>query len=312
MGEESYFIDKITDYISKNVLSDAEKTFNQLVLYGKDTDTANVINAAKRFPMMANHQVVIIKEAQNLKKIEDFIYYIEKPLKSTILVICYKYGKLDKRKKLFKIVHENAVVFESDKLYESQIPDWINAYLKNHKLTIDQGAAVLLTEFLGTDLEKIANELDKLSIILPEGTTKINAGHIERNIGISKDYNNFELTKALSGKSVVKAYRIINYFANNPKNNPLVVTLGILSNFFSKVLSYHFLPDKSKYSVAAALNIKTFFLSEYEMAAKKYSVVKIIAIISYLREYDLKSKGIGSNNVPDGELLKELIFKILH
>ena len=311
MGEESYFIDEIAGYISKNVLTEGEKTFNQLILYGKDTDAANIINAAKRFPMMANYQVIIVKEAQELKKIDDLIYYVEKPLKSTILVICYKYGKLDKRKKLLKSLQGNAVLFESDKISEYKVPDWISAYLKNLKLSIDPAAAALINEFIGNDLEKIVNELNKLSLVLPPGTTKINTTHIERNIGISKDYNLYELTKALSSKNTAKAFRIINYFSHNPKSGPLIVTLGILYSFFSKVLMYHNLADKSKNNVISVLNINPYAFGEYEMAVNKYSFAKVIAIISYLREYDIKAKG-GSGNVPDGELMQELIFKILH
>jgi DNA polymerase III subunit delta len=312
MGEETYYIDLITDYITKHLLNESEKTFNQLILYGKDTDIATVINSAKRFPMMANYQVVVLKEAQELKKIEDLIYYIEKPLKSTILVINYKYSSLDKRTKLYKALSEHCIVLESKKLYENQVPEWIINYLKKNGISIDAEAAELLKESLGNDLSKIAQELDKLLLVLPAGTKVINKQHIERNIGISKDYNNFELTKALGQKNILKANRIIDYFNKNPKASPFQVTIQVLFSFFSKILIYHFLKDKSRSSIASNLGINPFFVPEYELAGKKYSPAKTVAIISELRGYDMKSKGVGNSSTTDGELLRELIFKILH
>ncbi len=312
MGEEIYYIDLVTDYIIKHILNDSEKTFNQLILYGKDTDIASVINAAKRFPMMANYQVVIVKEAQELKKIEELIYYVEKPLKSTILVINYKYGTLDKRTKLYKSLAEHSIILESKKLYDNQIPDWITNYLKKSEISIDTEAAELLKESLGNDLSKISQELDKLLLVVPTGTKIINKQHIERNIGISKDYNNFELTKALGQKNILKANRIIDYFSKNPKASPFQVTIQVLFSFFNKVLIYHFLKDKSRSNVASNLGINPYFIPEYELAAKKYSPAKTVAIISDLREYDVKSKGVGNSSVTDGELLRELLFKILH
>jgi DNA polymerase-3 subunit delta len=310
-GEEAYYIDQVTDYISKNVLTDAEKTFNQLVLYGKDADVTTIINAARRFPMMANYQVIIVKEAQELKKIEDLLVYIEKPLKSTILVINYKYDTLDKRTKFCKALN-NHVLVEFKKLYENQVPDWVINYLKKGGMTIDAEAAVLLTEFLGNDLSRIAHELEKLMIVLPEGTKMINKLHIERNIGISKDYNNFELQKAIGQKNVMKAFRIVDYFSKNPKASAFPVTISTLFGFFSKLLTYHFITDKSRQAVASSLGINPFFVQEYEQAAKRYNPAKVVAAISYLREYDVKSKGVGAGNIPEGELLRELVFKILH
>jgi len=312
MGEETYYIDLVTDYIIKHILNESEKTFNQLIFYGKDTDTPTVINASKRFPMMANYQVVVLKEAQELKKIEDLIYYVEKPLKSTILVINYKYASLDKRTKLYKALVEHSVILESKKLYENQVPEWIINYLKKAGISIDTEAAELLKESLGNDLSKIAQELDKLLLVIPSGTNVINKQHIERNIGISKDYNNFELTKALGQKNVLKANRIIDYFGKNPKGSPFLVTTQVLFSFFSKVLIYHFLKDKSRSSIASNLGINPFFVPEYELAGKKYSPAKTVAIISDLREYDLKSKGVGNTSTTDAELLRELIYKILH
>ena len=312
-GEEIYFIDLITKYIHDNVLTDAEKSFNQTVLYGKETEISTVINTAKRFPMMANHQVVIVKEAQNIKKIEDLIHYAENPLQSTLLVINYKYKTLDKRKKLYKIINEKGILFESKKLYENEVPSWINAYLKNKNRTIDPSAGMLLTEYLGNNLSKIANELDKLIITLPEGEFNITTTHIERNIGISKDYNNFELHKALTQKNVLKANRIVNYFGANPKDNPFTLTISTLYHFYSKVLTYHFIKDKrDRRSVAATLKVNPFFVGDYEKAAKNYNPKKTVEIISLLREYDLKSKGYQNVSTSHGELLKELVYKILH
>ncbi len=312
MGEETYYIDEISDYIAANVLTETEKTFNQTVIYGKDTDIATVINAAKRFPMMANNQVIIVKEAQNIKNIDNLIYYVEKPLKSTVLVINYKYKELDKRKKLYTTLDKTAVVFNSEKLYEDKIPGWISEYLHGKGYAITPDAAVLLTEFLGNDLSKIVNELNKLFITLPQGTVKISADIIEKNIGFSKEYNNFELQKALATKDVLKANRIILHFAKNPNDNPFVLTVSSLYGYFIKVFKYHFLLDKSKSAVASALKIHPFFAAEYEAAARKYPPAKLVKIIEWLREYDLKSKGVGSYSATQGDLLRELVFKILH
>ncbi|PLX19385.1 MAG: DNA polymerase III subunit delta [Marinilabiliales bacterium] len=312
-GDEPYFIDLITKYIHDNVLSDAEKSFNQTVLYGKEAEIHTVINTAKRFPMMANYQVVIVKEAQNIKKIEDLIHYAENPLNSTLLVINYKYKTLDKRKKLYKAIQQKGVLFESKKLYENEVTSWINAYLKNRNRTIDPSAGMLLTEYLGTDLSKTANELDKLIITLPDGEFNITTNHIERNIGISKDYNNFELHKALTQKNVLKANRIVNYFSHNQKDNPFTLTISTLYHFYSKVLTYHFVKNKNdKRNVAATLKVNPYFVGDYEKAARNYNPKKTVEVISLLREYDLKSKGYQNVSTSHGELLKELVYKILH
>jgi DNA polymerase-3 subunit delta len=311
-GEEPYYIDKITEYISQNVLEEAEKAFNQTVLYGKDSDAVAVTNTAQRFPMMSNYQVVILKEAQELKNFDDLVHYIGKPLKSTILVINYKYKSLDKRKKLFKVIQENAVIFDSKKLYDDKIPDWITNSLKKDGYGIDNKAAILLTEFLGNDLSKIEKELEKLILTIPDGLKAITPEQIERNIGISKDFNNFELQKALVARDVLKANRIINYFAGNQKNIHITQTITNLYFFFSKVLLYHFLNDKSRNKVAAALKINPFFVTDYERAARSFKARKVVEIISILREYDAKSKGYSNPSTSAGDLLKELIFKILH
>ncbi len=312
MGDESYFIDQITNYIAENVLNESDKAFNQTVLYGKDVDIASVINAAKRFPMMAEHQVIIVKEAQNIASIDDLAYYVEKPLKSTLLVLNYKYKTIDKRKKLYKLLDKSAVLFESKKLYEDKIPDWITKYLASKKLEIQPTGSLLLTEFLGTDLGKIVMELDKLIITLPPGDKLITPQHIEENIGISKDFNNFELQKALVKRDHLKAYRIVDHFAQNQKSNPFPVTISILYGFFSKVLVYYFLKDKSQGSVAKVLKINPYFVRDYQFACGVFPPKKTVEIISFLREYDLKSKGVGNLSANPGDLLKELVFKILN
>ncbi len=311
MGEEAYFIDKISQYIEKNVLQEEEKGFNQIVLYGRDVTVDDIVSNAKRYPMMADRQVVIVKEAQELSRtIEKLVNYAENPQPSTILVICYKYKKIDKRKKLYKAVNKSGLIYESKKLYENQVADWIRQVLTSKKYTIDPKAAQLLVEFLGTDLGKINNELEKLQIILPEGT-EITALQIEENIGISKDFNNFELRKAIGTRDVVKAHRIINYFAQNPKDNPLVMTVSLLFSYFSQVLQYHGLGDKSKGNVASKLKINPYFVSDYTTAAQNYPMKKVSQIIGLLREADVKSKGVGATNMPSGDLLKELLVKIM-
>jgi len=311
-GEEPYFIDRITEYASKHILTEEEKSFNQTIFYGKDVDAADISNASNRFPMMANHQVIIVKEAQEVKNFEDLVHYIQKPLKSTILIINYKYRSLDKRFKIYKALQETAIIFESKKLYDDKIPTWIVEYIKPKNYQIESKAAILLIEFLGNDLSKIANEIEKLIITLPDGMKIITPDHIEKNIGISKEYNNFELQNALIARNVVKANRIIRYFADNQKNHHISVTLTSLYYFFTKLLLYHSLKDKSRQNVAASLKIKPFFVSDYEKGARIYNINKVIRIISWLRDYDLKSKGFGNVSADAGDLLKELIYKILH
>ena len=312
MGEEPYFIDRITDHIADHVLTDEEKTFNQTVLYGKDTDIPSIINTARRFPMMGSRQVVIVREAQSLDKMEDLIYYVENPLESTLLVINYKYKKLDKRKKLFKALEKNSILFDSKRLYDDKIPPWINSYLRSRGTKIEPKAAVILTEYLGNDLGKIVNELEKLIIVMKAEQDIITAADIEKNIGISKDFNNFELNNALAQRNVLKANRIVQYFGDNQKNHPLTLTITSIYYFFSRLLKYHFLPDKSTRNVASALKIEPFFIREYETAARNYTTARTVRVISLLREYDLKSKGYGNVSTSPGDLLKELIYKIIH
>lgn len=311
-GDEPYYIDIIADYIEANVLNDAEKSFNQIILYGEDTSVPAIIDTARRFPMMASHQVVIVREAQSLKKIEDLAVYVEKPLSSTILVLLYKYKTLDKRTKLSKLMDTNAVYFESAKVRDYLIPGWIERYLMTKGIRTDPSASAMLTEYLGTDLHKIANELDKLIITLPQGKPVITTALIEKNIGISKDYNNFELQKAIGEKNILKANMIVNYFADNQKDNPIMLSIASLFGFFTKLLTYHYLQDKSKGNVAAALKVNPFFVKDYEFSATKYNVAKTVQIISLLRTFDLRSKGFEDPGTDQGDLLKELVYRILH
>lgn len=311
MGEESYYIDLISDYITDNVLTDAEKGFNQTILYGKDTDTHTIMANARRFPMMANQQVLVVREAQNIKAIEELEPYFKNPLNSTILVINYKYKTIDRRKSFCKLIDQKGILFESKKIYDNQLPNWISSYLKDKGYNIAPQAAAMLSEFLGANLSKIANELDKLIISLPVGS-QISPEIIEKNIGISKDFNVFELQNALGEKNVLKANRIINYFESNPgpNGNPMIFT--ILFTFFSKILTYHFLEDKSQNNVASVLQVNPFFIKNYTMAAKNYNIKKLVEIISLLREYDMKSKGSGNVSASQGDLLKEFTYRILH
>jgi DNA polymerase III subunit delta len=312
MGEEPYYIDRITDFIADNILSEEERGFNQMVVYGRDSSIDDIVSNAKRYPMMAERQVVIVKEAQDLSRtIEKLVDYAENPQPTTVLVMCYKYKKIDKRKKLYKAIAKTGVIFEGKKMYENQVGDWIIKTMKSRGYGISPKAAQMLVEFLGTDLGKIDNELQKLQLICTEGTT-ISPEIIENNIGISKDFNNFELRKAIGEKDTLKAHRIINYFAQNPKDNPMVVTISSLFAYFSQVLQYHGLQDKSKASVAKQLKVNPYFVSDYVAAARNYPMKKVSQTISQLQETDVKSKGVGASNVPQGDLLKELLVKIMN
>ncbi|MEN8204314.1 MAG: DNA polymerase III subunit delta [Bacteroidota bacterium] len=311
-GEEPYYIDLVSDYITKHVLTEAEQSFNQTIVYGKESDAGQVMNLAKRFPMMASHQVVIIREAQELKNFEDLIHYIETPQPSTLLVINYKYKKPDKRKKVFKALEKNGVNFESKKLYDNQVPGWIAGFASKRKYRMEPKASALLAEYLGSDLSKIANEVEKLTIAIGEKGQTITAAHVEKHIGISKDYNQFELQNALGKRDVLKANRIINYFAENQKNYHITQTVSSLYYYFSKLLLIHYIKDRSKQNVASTLKVNPFFVKDYEAAARLYSAGKLVQIISLLRSFDMRSKGYKGNTTPEGELLRELIFKILH
>lgn len=312
MGEEPYYIDRISDYIEDNVLDESEKGFNQVVMYGRDVSIEEIVASAKRFPMMAERQVLIVKEAQDLSRtIEKLTSYVENPQPSTVLVLNYKYKKLDRRKKLYKAVAKNGLIYESKPLYENQVADWIRRVLGGKKYQVEPKAAQMLVEFLGTDLSKISNELGKLTTILPKGTI-ITPEHVEENIGISKDFNNFELRKAIGNKDILKANRIINYFTQNPKNNPLVMTISLLNSFFTQLLIYHGLQNKSRENVARSLGIRPYFVPDYIVAARNYPMRKVAQIIAMLRDADVKSKGVGASNQSQGDILKELLFKMMH
>ena len=331
-GEEAHYIDVISDYIEKNVLEEADKEFNQTVVYGKDTDLVSILGLAKQFPMMSEHNVVIVKEAQNLKELnksagsdeeggtskgatnnasQQFLNYILNPQPSTLLVFCFKYKTIDKRSAVAKALQKNAVFLETKKLYDNQVPEWINEYVKEKKYLISPKAGFLMAEFLGNDLSKISNEIDKLLISLPAGK-EITPELIQDNIGISKDYNVFELQDALAKKDILKANRIITHFASNEKDNPAPLVLISLFGYFSKILKYQFLQDKSKFAAAAALGVNPFFVDGYAKAAQNYNSLKLKQVFTYLKECDLKSKGVNNSGVTYGELLKELVFKILH
>ncbi len=310
MGEEPYYIDKLTEYIEDNVLTEDEKGFNQMVLYGRDVTIDDIVSHAKRYPMMADRQVVIVKEAQELvKTIENLEKYADNPQPTTVLVIAYKYKTLDKRKKLIKALEKNGLVFESKKLYENQIASWISRVLKPKEYSIDAKAAAMLVEFLGTDLNRINNELEKLQIILPKGT-QITPNHIEENIGFSKDFNVFEFRKAIGDRNQLQAYRIAEHFAQNKKEYPIVVTTGMVFSFFSGLLQYHGLKDKSAGNVAKVLKINPYFVKDYDIALKNYPMKKVSTIVASIREIDLKSKGVGANQLHESDLLKELLVKI--
>ncbi len=311
MGDEPYYIDKLADLFSKNILSAEEQEFNQVVLYGKDIETAQIIAEAKQFPFGSEKRVVIIREAQHLKDIDLLDSYLDNVQPSTLLVICYKGKSVDKRKKFGKTLAKKCVVFESKKLYDNKIPAWINTYVTENGFKIDNSATAVLAEYIGADLSKITNELDKLMLVVKKEeqiTTKL----IEYHIGISKDYNVFELQNALGKKQVVKANRIINHFAANPKNINIVPVMSALFSYFQKIMVYHFLEDKSPKFAASVLKVNPFFVSQYQTAAQNYSKRQLFYIFEHLKDYDVKSKGVNNKSTSHEGLLKELIFKILH
>ena len=314
MGEESYFIDLISNYIENNVLTESEKEFNQTILYGSDVTVNTVINAAKRYPMMSEYQVIIVKEAQALDKIEDLSFYLQKPLNSTILVFCHKHGSLDRRKKIASEIEKKGILFESKKIKDNLLPGFISSYLKKKGIDIEPKASAMLAEFVGADLSRLTGELEKLIITLPQGQKRVSPDQIEKNIGISKDYNNFELRNALIEKDVLKANKIIKYFEDNPKSNPIQMTLSILFNFYSNLMMAYYAPEKTEQAIANWLGLKSSWGSrDYIAGMRKYSGVKTMQIIGEIRIADAKSKGVNNtSNTTNGEILRELIFKILH
>jgi DNA polymerase-3 subunit delta len=311
-GDEPYYIDLATSFIASNVLTEAEQSFNQTTLYGKDSEAAQVSDLARRFPMMASHQVVLLKEAQEMKSFTELIHYVEQPQPSTLLVINYKYKKPDKRQKIFKVLEKKSVWFESRKIYDNQVPDWIAGYASSHHYRMEPKAAALLAEFLGSDLSKIANEVEKLIVAIGKEGETITPALVEKHIGFSKDFNQFELQDALGKRDVVKANRIINYFAENERKYPIPLTIVSLYYFFSKLLLLHYAKDKSPKNLAAVLKVNPYFVKDYESAARRYSAARIVEIIALLRTYDMRSKGFDGNATPEHELTRELVFKILH
>jgi DNA polymerase III subunit delta len=316
-GEEPYFIDQITNYIENHAVAPSERSFNQMVMYGKDAQMNSILANAKRFPMMADRQVVIVKEAQNIPDLgkeagdSQLISYLKNPLPSTILVFAHKYKTLDGRKALYKELDKHAILVKSDKVPEYKLSPYIEAYLNEKGFNIDTKASQVLSESIGNNLEVLTNEVDKMLINFSEPAT-ITTDHIQKFIGISKEYNTFELTKALSYKDVLKANTIIRYFSQNPKSHPLIIIITLLFTHFNRLLLVYGNRQFSERELAGILKVNPFFIKEYNVAAKNYSLGKIIEIIGYLREADLRLKGVENNSMDESQILKELVFKILH
>lgn len=311
-GEEPYYIDVVSDYILDNVLSESEKSFNQTLLYGKDITLDTILTAARRYPMMAERQVIVVREAQNIKDIDELASYVEKPAPSTLLVLCHKYKTIDKRKKLYKAIQKFGVYMESKPLYENQIPAWVVDYLKSQQLGIEPKAVQMITDHIGSNLQRIVNELDKVLIAAVPGTS-ITVDDVEKNIGISKEYNAFEFQKALGSKDIFKANRIVNYLIHNEKTYHITMIVGILIAYFRKILTYHAIENKNNQGeVAQRLGINPYFINDYLTATKNYPLQKAVLVLSLLREYDLRSKGARGGTTENGELLRELTYKILH
>lgn len=313
MGEEGYFTDKITDYIIENALTEVERDFNLTVFYGLETDIDTVINTAKRFPMMAERQVVVVKEAQALKNIDNLIYYLQNPQPTTVLVFAHKNGSLDKRKKVATEVDRNGVVLDTKKFREDHLPSFISSYLKEKGLTADPKSVLMLRESIGADLARIAGEIDKLSISLPQDATAITPELVEEHIGISKEYNNFELQNAIVNKDVYKANKIINYFAQNPKKNPIQMTLALLFSFFSNLMMCYYSPEKTERGVAEFLGLKSSWgVGDYLKAMRNYRAMHVMEVLHLIRLADAQSKGAEGAALPDGEIMRELLYKIMH
>ncbi|WP_213522375.1 DNA polymerase III subunit delta [Nonlabens sp.] len=310
-GSEPYFIDQVSDYIEDNVLDEGEKGFNQMVIYGKETSMEEVLENAKRYPMMSEYQVIIVKEAQHLvKQLALLESYIEQPQPTTILVFAYKYKTPDGRSKITKLLKKHSVYMESKPLYENKIPAFVTGRFQEMGYQIHPNATRMLVEFLGTDLSKINNELSKLALVHPK-EHPITPQVIEDNIGISKDYNNFELRKALGARDVVKVHKIINYFTENPKENPLVLTTAQLFSFFTQLLKVHTLKDMNPQAVAKAAGVNPFFVQEIITAAKNYPMKYCSRAIQVIRDMDVKSKGVGTHQATHADLLKEAMVNIM-
>lgn len=316
-GEEPYFIEEIVNAIKDHAVDEACKDFNETVLYGRDVEIDDVLASARRFPMMAERQLVLVKEAQDLKcwkrkdELDKLRVYAESPVGSTVLVLAYMNKKIDGRVKAVKTMSKNGVLFLSEKVRDYKLPSWIEGYVSDSGLRIDPSASQLLAEYLGNDLRKVCNEMGKLKVVLPEGTT-VTTEVIEKHIGISKEYNVFELQRALGLKDVAKASRIVNHFEANPKNNPLAMVVPVLLSYFNRIMVYHGLKDKSQQGASRAMACSPYAVRDYAAASRVYSPGKLIRIFSYLREADKKSKGQGNATIPEGMLLREAVFKIMH
>ena len=313
MGEEGYFTDRITDYIIENSLTEVERDFNLTLFYGLETDINTVINTAKRFPMMAERQVVVVKEAQALKDLDALVYYLQNPQPTTVLVFAHKNGSLDRRKKVATELDRKGVVLETKKFRDDALPSFITSYLKEKGLTADPKSVLMLRESIGADLARIAGEIDKLSISLPQGAKAITPELVEEHIGISKEYNNFELQNAIVNKDIYKANKIINYFAQNPKKNPIQMTLALLFSFFSNLMMCYYAPEKSERGVAEFLGLKnTWGVGDYLKAMRNYRAMHVMEILHLIRLADAQSKGAEGAQLPDGEIMRELLYKMLH
>ena len=313
MGEEGYFTDCITDYIMENALTEVERDFNLTVYYGLESDIDTIITAAKRFPMMAERQVIVVREAQLLKNIDNLLFYLQNPQPTTVLVFAHKNGSIDKRKKVAAEIERKGVVLDSKKMKDEQLPSFINACLREKGLAADNKSVQMMRESIGADLSRIAGEIDKLAIAMPQGTTVITPELVEEHIGISKEYNNFELQNALVNKDIYKANKIINYFAQNPKKNPIQMTLPLLFNFFSNVMMSYYAPEKTERGVAEFLGLRsTWGVADYITAMRNYKAMHVMEILHLIRLADAQSKGAEGPSLPDSEIMRELLYKILH
>lgn len=313
MGEESYYIDKVSEFIVDSALKEEERDFNLMVCYGADVTADEVVNAAKRFPMMAQRQVVWVREAQNLQGKERLSFYLEHPQPTTVLILCHKHGVLDRRKKLASDIQKAGILFESKKLYESQLPGFVSAYLRRKGMAMEQNAVMMVCESVGSDLSRLSGELDKLVLALPEGETRIGASFVERHVGISKEFNNFELVSALVAKDVLKVNRIVKYFNDNPKNFSLQLTLSVMFGFFSNLMLAYYAPKRTEEGIAEWTEQPRWQVGRNILPAmRNYTGVKVMQIIGKLRETDAKSKGVGNTMATPGDLLKELAYFILH
>ena len=313
MGEEGYFTDRITDYIIEHSLTEDERDFNLTVFYGLESDIDTIITAAKRFPMMAERQVIVVKEAQMLKNIDNLLFYLQAPQPTTVLVFAHKNGSLDKPKKVAAERDRRGVVLDSKKMRDDQLPSFITGYIREKGLAADNKSVQMMRESIGSDLSRIAGEIDKLAIALPQGIQAITPELVEEHIGISKEYNNFELQNALVNKDIYKANKIINYFAQNPKKNPIQMTLALLFSFFSNVMMSYYAPEKSERGIAEFLGLRNSWgVGDYIKAMRNYRAVHVMEILHLIRLADAQSKGAEGAQMPDGEIMRELLYKILH